>query len=106
MTTAVSLVSLRHPTTSAPAAASALFVPASAHAAGANGASWRTDVEVHNPGTISASYTISLLRRDADNTQPETRAFLLEGQRSVRYVDVLTSPLSSASRALRPCAST
>jgi hypothetical protein len=74
-----------------PSAAGVLFVPASAHAAGANGASWRTDVEVHNPGATSASYTISLLRRDADNTQPETRSFLLEGQRSVRYVDVLTS---------------
>ncbi len=74
-----------------PDATSTLFVPASAHAAGANGASWRTDLQIHNPGTVTASFTLALLRRDADNSAPETRSFTVAPGQSVRHVDVLTA---------------
>jgi len=77
--------------TAAAAAGSALYVPAAAHAAGANGASWRTDLEVHNPGSSAASFTVQLLRRDADNASPVSRAYTLGAQKSRRFEDVLVS---------------
>lgn len=80
---------------SAPAAAATagtvVFIPAAAHAAGANGASWRTDLEVHNPGSTTASFTVQLLRRDADNASPASRAYTLGAQKSRRFEDVLVS---------------
>ncbi|TAM56957.1 MAG: hypothetical protein EPN53_00415, partial [Acidobacteria bacterium] len=39
-------------------------IPTGAHSTGALGTNWRTDLEVHNPGTTQASYTIALLKRD------------------------------------------
>lgn len=73
------------------ASGSVVFVPATAHASGANGASWRTDLEVHNPGGTTASFTVQLLRRDADNASPASRSYTLDAQRSRRFVDVLVS---------------
>ena len=79
----------------AAAASSVVFVPATAHAVGANGASWRTDLEVHNPGTATASFTIQLLRRDADNASPASRAYTLGAQRARRFEDVLVTELGT-----------
>jgi hypothetical protein len=68
------------------------WIPATAHASGMNGASWRTDLEVHNPGSVAAQYTVFLLPRDRDNSVPAgQRSFSLDPQKSVRYVDVLES---------------
>ncbi len=64
-------------------------LPASAHAPGANGANWRTDLEVHNAGTTAATYTVELLARDAENLTPQSRTYTLSPQQSVRYVDAL-----------------
>ena len=72
-----------------------VFIPATAHASGANGASWRTDLEVHNPGGATASFTIQLLRRDADNSSPASRSYTLGAQRSRRFVDVLVSEFAT-----------
>ena len=69
-----------------------VWIPAAAHASGMNGASWRTDLEVHNPGTTAATYSIQLLPRDRDNASPAAQAsFSLDPQKGVRYVDVLES---------------
>lgn len=69
-----------------------IWIPAAAHASGMNGASWRTDLEVHNPGATAATYAIHLLPRDRDNTTPaDQRTFSLDPQKAVRYVDVLDS---------------
>ena len=74
------------------AAAGETWIPASAHATGVNGTNWRTDLELHNPGTTAAGFTIYLLPRDADNTTAAAQlAFSLDPQKSVRYVDVLES---------------
>jgi hypothetical protein len=74
------------------AGAGETWIPASAHATGVNGTNWRTDLEIHNPGTTAAGFTIHLLPRDADNTAAAAqRAFSLDPQKSVRYVDVLES---------------
>ena len=76
---------------SAAPADSVLYLPAGAHAAGANGANWRTDVEVHNPGSSTASFAVQLLRRDADNSSPASRSYTLAAGRSRRFADVLVS---------------
>ena len=73
------------------AAGSVLYVPAGAHAAGANGANWRTDVEVLNTGSASASFTIQLLRRDANNASPASRSYSLGANQSRRFGDILLS---------------
>ncbi len=64
-------------------------IPTSAHAPGSAGTSWRTDLEVHNPGGTQASYTIALLKHGTDNSSPATRSFSLAPGRSVRYPDVV-----------------
>ena len=73
----------------------AVFVPATAHAKGANGASWRTDLEVHNPGATTASFAIQLLRRDADNASTASRSYVLGARQSRRFVDVLVSEFAT-----------
>ncbi len=79
----------RNPATSSLAGSVVWMLPASAHAPGMNGASWRTDLEVHNAGTTGATYTVELLARDAENLAPQSRTFSLSPQQSVRYVDAL-----------------
>ncbi len=72
--------------------ADVLYVPASAHAAGVNGASWRTDVEVHNPGAEAAAFTIELLRQNTDNGgSVPSRSVTLGGGTSRRYTDILST---------------
>ncbi len=66
-----------------------LYVPAAAHVGGAAGTNWRTDLEVHNPGTTTASFTVELLERDSANTSPESASFTLGPGRSLRLADVL-----------------
>lgn len=67
------------------------FIPTSAHQPGQNGANWRTDVEVHNPGLIAASYTFALVKRNTDNTSPVTQSFTLGPGLAVRYTDIIDS---------------
>jgi hypothetical protein len=77
------------------ASGTVVYIPATAHASGANGASWRTDLEVHNPGGSTASFTIQLLRRDAVNSSPASRSYTLDAQKSRRFVDVLVSEFAT-----------
>lgn len=72
-------------------AGSAIYVPAAAHAPGQNGANWRTDVEIHNPGSDTASFTVALLMQNADNSSPQTSTFTLGSRQSTRYSDILSS---------------
>jgi len=79
-----------------------LFIPAAAMATGAAGTNWRTDLELVNVGTTQASYTIALLKRDSDNSNPQTRSYTLEPGRAVRYTNVLSSVFgTSGAAALR-----
>ena len=75
----------------AAAVGSVIYVPAGAHAAGANGANWRTDVEVLNPGSSSASFTIQLLRRDTNNSSPTSKSYSLASKQARRFGDILLS---------------
>ena len=71
-----------------------VYVPASANLGGSSGTNWRTDLEVHNPGQASASFTVELLRRDQANPSPSQASFNLQGGHSVRYENVLRSLFS------------
>jgi hypothetical protein len=66
-----------------------IFIPASAHVAGAAGTNWRTDAEVHNPGSTQATFTISLLRQDSNNSSPATVTRSLAPGQSLRLDDIL-----------------
>jgi hypothetical protein len=67
-----------------------LYVPTGAHLTGFKNVNWRTDLEIHNPGTHRVSYIIALLLRDQDNNLPTFKGtFLLDARRSARYNDLL-----------------
>jgi len=71
------------------AASTRVLIPAAAHASGAGGTNWRTDLEVHNPGATTVTFTVELLKRDQSNGSPSSQSFNLAPGRSVRYDDVL-----------------
>lgn len=73
----------------AAASSGAIYVPASAHAGGANGADWRTDLQIHNAGASATTATIALLARDSANLSPDTRSVAVAAGGSVRLPDVL-----------------
>jgi hypothetical protein len=66
-----------------------IYVPATAHAGGANGADWRTDLQIHNAGTTATTAKVALLVRDAANPSPQTRSVAVAAGASVRLPDVL-----------------
>lgn len=79
-----------------------LYIPTAAHLPGFAGTRWRTDLEVHNPGTTSATYLIELLARDQENSDPPRATFTLAEGRSATYADVLQAVFSfSGAAALR-----
>ena len=65
------------------------YLPGAAHTPGFNGSRWITDLELHNRGGDSASYTVELLLRGQDNSAPAATAFELAPDTSVRYRDVI-----------------
>jgi hypothetical protein len=66
-----------------------LVIPTAAHLSGSLGSNWRTDVEVHNPSSTAAAYTIELLKHDADNSAPDARSFTLAAGVAARHTDVV-----------------
>jgi hypothetical protein len=67
-----------------------LYLPTGAHLTGFNNVNWRTDVEINNPGSTRASYLVSLLVRNVDNSTPAFQStFVLDPNRSARYNDIL-----------------
>jgi hypothetical protein len=68
-----------------------VYLPAASHVTGVAGTNWRTDLEVHNPGTAQARFTLELLKKDRDNSSALSSAFTLDGGCSTRYLDVLGS---------------
>ncbi len=65
------------------------YVAGAAHVEGAAGTNWRTDLEIHNPGSIKARFRIALLRKNQANSPPTMQTFNLNAGKSVRYEDVL-----------------
>ncbi|HYN43948.1 MAG TPA: CARDB domain-containing protein [Thermoanaerobaculia bacterium] len=87
-------VVVRQALRAAAATPAAIYVPASAHAGGANGADWRTDLQIHNAGTTATTATIALLTRDNANPSPQTRSVPVVAGASVRLQDVLLNTFS------------
>jgi hypothetical protein len=71
-----------------------IFIPSSAHAAGANGSFYTTDVIVANPGTKAATFTMTFLGHDQDGTSGPSRMFSLGAGQSTTFADVLGSLFS------------
>ncbi len=71
-----------------------VYIAATAHVAGAAGTNWRTDLELHNPGSTQGQYQIALLRRDENNASPATAVFSVPAQRCLRLQDVLFNVFS------------
>jgi len=65
-------------------------IPTSAHATGAAGTNWRTDMEVHNPGSIQANYSIALLKHGEDNSSPAGLSVTVAPGRAIRDNDVIS----------------
>lgn len=70
------------------------FVLAAAHATGQNQTVWRTDVELHNPGSGTAQVDISLLVRNQANLEPQKVSVQVPQGACVRLADVLAEKFS------------
>lgn len=94
-TAMVSLLDRRSgdPVTVLPAATSdeALVVPAVAHARGRNGAEWRSDLLLHNPGHEIARYRLELRPEGRSTTVLRTPELRLGAGRSAAYRDLVRS---------------
>ena len=73
------------------AAGDEFYVTTAAHVSGASGTNWKTDLEVHNWGNTQASYTIALLKKDTNNSSPQTANYSLGGSQAARYVDAFSA---------------
>lgn len=67
------------------------IVPSSAHAPGANGAFYKTDLAIANPGAVDATFAIRFLGHDGDGTGGPLATRTLAAGRAVTYADVLGS---------------
>jgi len=72
-----------------PATGDVLVVPAAAHVKGAEGTNWKTDLEVHNPGSSAVTFTVEALIRGQANPSPPSATFTVEPGHSRRFADVL-----------------
>ncbi len=72
------------------------YVAAAAHRTGFGGSTWTTELGIHNPGTVQATYVVELLETGRANTSPAARSFALEGGRSARYADALDTMFAFA----------
>ena len=68
-----------------------IYITAVAHSAGAGNTTWRTDVDLHNPGTTEVQAEIELWVRDQANTNPLTAPVTVPAGLSVRLDDALAS---------------
>jgi len=66
-----------------------ITVVAAAHAAGFSGTTWRTDLEIHNPGGETETYNVELLKHGVGNASPRTVTRSIGPGVSVRHVDAL-----------------
>ncbi len=79
-----------------------LYLPGVAHAPGAHGTLWRTDLAVHNPSDREATYRIDLLPAWEDNSSPRDATFALGPGASSHFPDVLDTVFGfTGSAALR-----
>ncbi len=68
-----------------------VFIPATAHVSGAVGTDWRTDLELHNSGSVDAQFEVSMLETGQDNSTPVSSIEHVSAGAGVRLDDVLHS---------------
>jgi hypothetical protein len=69
----------------------ALVIPVVAHAAGAQGTTWKTDLQIHNGSAASASYTLKLIKSNATNDTPPEVTFSISPGGNLIFRDVLNN---------------
>jgi len=69
--------------------AGAMYLTATAHVEGANDTSWRTDLELVNPGAPALEVGLELLRADRNNSSPRSASRVVDAGGCLRLVDVL-----------------
>lgn len=66
------------------------MIPAAAHAAGAAGTNWKTDVAVLNKGASRADFSIILMKRSTDNSSsPAIYNSFVDGHKIIGFNDIL-----------------
>jgi hypothetical protein len=78
-------------TISTPPVEAEYFIATGSHAPGYNNTTWRTDLEIHNPGPTIFTYEISPLLEKKDNSSAPKTSFSLYPFQSAHYGDVLYS---------------
>jgi formylglycine-generating enzyme required for sulfatase activity len=81
------------------AADTTYIIPASAHAAGAEGTSWLTDVVLHNFGADQVNVDLSFHPSGSDNTNALSQSVFVAPQQSLRVLDIVLSVFGSNSAA-------
>jgi hypothetical protein len=71
-----------------------ILIPSAAHAAGANGAFYTTDLSVANTGTTNASFTLKFLGHDQDGTSGPEPTFDIAAGATTTFTDVLGTVFS------------
>jgi ELWxxDGT repeat protein len=93
----IAIVPARASATATPSAP--VWVVGAGHLTGLAGTNWRTDLEVHNPGSAPLQYSLSLLRRGEDGSAPATRELSLQPGSSARLRDVVQTVFGAAGAA-------
>jgi len=73
------------------------LIPASAHAAGAEGTNWVTDVVLHDPGDVTALGGLTFNEKDLDNSSSTAEAVLVGSRYSLRLDDVVEDTFGEGS---------
>ena len=80
------------PVYNAPPAPQALVIPVVAHASGAQGTNWKTDLNIFNTSTSTAQYTLKLIKSQAANDTPPEGTFQISPGGNLILLDVLNNP--------------
>lgn len=81
------------------------WVPGTGHTVGLNGSVWRTDLELHNPGSSGASCRVELFPWNTATTTPAVVEIAVPAGQSVRVTDIVGERFhreGGASLRLRP----
>jgi hypothetical protein len=80
------------PVYTAPPPVQALVIPVVAHASGAQGTNWKTDLNIFNTTTSTAQYTLKLIKAQTANDIPPQGTFQISPGGNLILLDVLNNP--------------
>jgi hypothetical protein len=88
---AAALIALASMPGASVAQSTSIYIPSSAHAAGAHGSFYTTELTVSNPGPTDISFTMKFLGHDQDGTSGPEKIFALGAGQTTTLPDVLGS---------------